>query len=294
MFDRKLRFKEHLDKVLKKGNKIASAIAGISRSNWGPEFKYLVRLFNAVAAPRMDYRAIIWHRPKDNKAAAISQLGKLSTIQRQIMRPILGCFRTTPTSALEVESTLIPPQYRLTLKILFTVLCMKTTPLQHPIRKWIERASQIGGGRPYESNLENLVRQYPQIYNTPVETILPYIKPPWWSLPIEIRIATSKKEAYEQHAASLQQATQGNMLVAYTDGSCIDSKVDAACYCPAEGKVVQKFIGTDKEANVFMAGLDAINMALRIVQSPPIEAYKGCIIYVIRKQKPQLSLSFHN
>ena len=85
MFDRKLRFKEHLNEVLKKGNKIADAIVGISRSNWGLKFKHLVRVFNAVAALRMDYGAIIWYRPKDNKAAATSQLDKLSTIQRQIM-----------------------------------------------------------------------------------------------------------------------------------------------------------------------------------------------------------------
>src|SRR5271170_8107680 len=64
-FDKDLKYRTHLDHIVKKRTKFALAIASIARSNWGPEFKYLKRLFIAVAASRMDYVAIIWHRPKD-------------------------------------------------------------------------------------------------------------------------------------------------------------------------------------------------------------------------------------
>lgn len=62
-FDQKLKFRTQAEKIVAKGTKHVSAIAGIARSRWGPEFKYLRGLFTAVAAPRMDYAAIIWHRP---------------------------------------------------------------------------------------------------------------------------------------------------------------------------------------------------------------------------------------
>ena len=61
IFDQKLKFHSHIDHVIAKGTKYAFAIAGIAKSRWGPEFKYLRRLFTAVAAQRIDYAAIIWH-----------------------------------------------------------------------------------------------------------------------------------------------------------------------------------------------------------------------------------------
>ena len=117
------------------------ALAGIAKSTWGPEFKYLARLFNAVAAPRMDYGAVIWYRPKDSKSTTTSQTRKLSTIQKQAMNAILRCFKTTPTVALEAETALIPPQHRLTDKILDTILRMKRTPKHHPIQLWLKHAT---------------------------------------------------------------------------------------------------------------------------------------------------------
>ena len=58
-FDRKLKFRSHVEQVVAKGTKYTLAIAGIAKSKWGPEFKYLRRLFTAVAAPQIDYAAII-------------------------------------------------------------------------------------------------------------------------------------------------------------------------------------------------------------------------------------------
>ena len=52
-FDQNLKFKSHLDQVVKKGTKFGVAIAGIAKSTWGPEYKYLKRLYTAVATPRM-------------------------------------------------------------------------------------------------------------------------------------------------------------------------------------------------------------------------------------------------
>jgi len=110
IFDQKLKFHTHVKRVIAKATKYALAIAGIAKSRWGPKFKYLRRLFTAVAAPRIDYVAIIWHRPKDTQTApTTSQLRSFSAVQGRIMRAITGCFRTTALTAMEHETGLLSP-----------------------------------------------------------------------------------------------------------------------------------------------------------------------------------------
>ena len=85
-FNQKLKFCSHVEKIIAKGTKYALAIGGIAKSKWGPEFKYLRHLFTAVAAPQIDYRAIIWHRPRDTRTAlTTSQLNTLLSLQGKIM-----------------------------------------------------------------------------------------------------------------------------------------------------------------------------------------------------------------
>src|SRR5205814_5600964 len=118
IFDQKLKFHSHIKQVVARVTKYALAIAEIAKSRWGPEFKYLRRLFTAVAAPRIDYAAIIWHRPEDTRTApTTSQLRALSSLQGRIMRAITGCFRITAIAALAYETALLSPQWTLTSKI---------------------------------------------------------------------------------------------------------------------------------------------------------------------------------
>ena len=51
--------KAHLDQEIKKGTKFVLAITSIAKSNWRPEFKYLKRVFIAIATSRMNYTATI-------------------------------------------------------------------------------------------------------------------------------------------------------------------------------------------------------------------------------------------
>src|SRR5579859_6063593 len=82
LFDRGLKYHAHTNQAIRKGTQFALAIGRIARATWGSPFKYLRRLFTAVTAPRMDYAAVIWHRPEDKTAPTTQQLRKLSTVQR--------------------------------------------------------------------------------------------------------------------------------------------------------------------------------------------------------------------
>jgi len=82
IFDNKLLFKSHVQHAVKKGTSAALALAGIANCKWGMPHNLVRRLFQTVIAPRMDYGAIIWHRPKANGSAAHSmQARKFTTVQ---------------------------------------------------------------------------------------------------------------------------------------------------------------------------------------------------------------------
>ena len=138
-FDQKLKFRTHIEQIVAKATKYALAVAGIAKSRWGPEFKCLRRLFTAVAAPRMDYAAIIWHRPKDIQTVpTTSQMQALSSVQGRIIWAITGCFWTTVRMAMEHETALAPPKWCLTDKILQTITRIVTTETNYPIQAWIK------------------------------------------------------------------------------------------------------------------------------------------------------------
>ena len=88
----------------------------------------------------MDYAACIWHRPREKGSARTDHNKKLSIIQRHAMKAITGCYITTPTAALEIESELEPPWIRLQTKVLSAITRMQTLAANHPLQHWIAEA----------------------------------------------------------------------------------------------------------------------------------------------------------
>jgi hypothetical protein len=111
------------------------AMANIAKATWGAQFTHLRQLFIAVVAPRIDYAAGIWYRLKDHRAQTIAQTTKLASTQRHAMKAIIGCFRTTATIAMEMETELPPPHIRLQEKILRNLTRMQTLSEKHPLTK---------------------------------------------------------------------------------------------------------------------------------------------------------------
>jgi hypothetical protein len=282
-FDQGLKYRAHTNHAVKKGTQFRLAIGKIARATWGSEFKYLRRLFTAVTTPRMDYAAAIWHRPEDKNALTIQQANKFSTVQRQVMKAITGCFRTTPTAALENETDLPPVSLRLRGKVLNTITRMQTLSNRHPLHKWISQARKNGGTLPYPSNLENIARYFPE-YIQEVETIYPYIRPPWWTFKPTIHIDASKEAAKKHHlqTTSPEQSNaalnQCDTLHIYTDGSGIKEGIGAAMVCLTNQYTEQRYLGTEGESMVYAGELEAIHMAIVHVKHNS-HRYKKCRIF---------------
>ena len=111
------------------------------------------------------------------------------------MKAILGCYRTTPTVAMEIESGLLPAWIRLQTKVLSAATRMQSLSLNHPIQTWlsqgIRNAKMSTRPAPHCSNLENLAREFPNLMTCKIEEVKPFVKPPWTEHPTQ---RTAKEE----------------------------------------------------------------------------------------------------
>ena len=274
IFDKGLRFKEHVQHATKKGTKFALAMGRIANAKWGTQYQYIRQLFVSVVAPRMDYAAIVWHRPaKYGQTHAPSQTKSLSTAQRTAMKAILGAFRTTPTVALEVETNLAPTHLRLRRKVLRTMTRMQTHPDTHPLAACIQRAAS-SKSKTFITTLEYLLRTYPQ-HTMALETIQPFAYPPWWTPSHIIHLSESKDEAKCFHDSN---PASDKTLRIYTDGSGINGHIGVAVHCPELNETRQRYLGTEKEQNVYAAELTAIDIGIKMSVEAPME-FTETIIY---------------
>ena len=190
------------------------------------------------------------------------------------MKAILGCFRTTSTSALEHESALLPPHLRLQSKILRSFTRLLTLPAKHPIHNYLEQA-RLSRRLTHMSPLEYIYQTFPQHSDMPIETIHPFPKPLWWSPSIQVIIANNKKEAKKYHDEMIHEPTT---ICFYTDGSGIDGHIGAAAHCPQTSGTKQQYLGTDSAQNVYVAELYAIKLAIDMALASPPQ-HRKCIIY---------------
>ena len=155
---------------------------------------------------------------------------------------------------------------------------MATTAINHPIHVWISKAAKQDGSL-YLSNIENLIKHYPQYIQPDLEHITPYIRPPWWNLTASIEISPLNKDnAAKARQQRLQQMSRKDLVV-YTDGSGHNGHIGAAMYSSTINLTKGKYVGTDKIHNVYAAELTAIQMATRLFEEK-LDEYSNVYIFV--------------
>jgi ribonuclease HI len=128
------------------------------------------------------------------------------------------------------------------------------------------------------SNLENLIKHYPEYIQTDMEHIAPYIRPPWWKSPAITEILSgNKEEAAKAHQERLCQISPQDLIV-YTDDSGHDGHIGAAIHSPTIGTTKGKYIGTEGTHNVYGAELTAIQMAVKLFEEK-INIYTNVYIF---------------
>jgi hypothetical protein len=152
---------------------------------------------------------------------------------------------------------------------------MQTAPATHPINAAIQGATSSRSTSPVITPLEHLARTFPN-HSTPIETIQPFPVPPWWQPPFVTKIEMNKKSAKSAHDGTIQD---DSTLCIYMDGSGIDRHIGAAAVCPQLARALRRYLGSDKEHNVYTAEIIALELAAEIALSSP-PSYTKCVIYV--------------
>jgi hypothetical protein len=183
IFDKELRFKTHVQYAVKKGTSAALALSSIGRTTWGASHQQIRQLFESTVATRMDYGAIVWHRPDaKGQTQHSAAMRKFTTVQRIGMIGVLGCYRTTPTLALEIDSDLQPSWLRLQTKVLSSYTRFKSLPHRHPVKTRIRNARsnvKSTAKLTHVSNLENIYLQFPKLAKEKIAKVQPFTKAPW-------------------------------------------------------------------------------------------------------------------
>ncbi|OQE09663.1 hypothetical protein PENFLA_c105G04679 [Penicillium flavigenum] len=134
IFDHELRWKEHVQQVVKRATKVNIALGGLRQLR--PE--QMRQLYEACVAPVVEYASTVWHDPLRDK----THLRHLRTVQRAALTRILSAFRTVATSTLEVEADVLPSHLRLRYRAQTTITKLHTLPRKHPIWDTLLRAQR--------------------------------------------------------------------------------------------------------------------------------------------------------
>lgn len=252
---------EQAQKARKKAATLLAALASIAGSTWGANTLQLRRMYTAILLPQITYACSTWYiRGGHGFKGATNEVHRtMESIQYQALYKIAGAFRTTSRAALEVCLHVPPPTVTLARMAEEACLRLLTSPLREvllAIRRGSEEAS--GPTAPLASPLYRLERTVEEKVGTlrQIETILPFIVPPWWEAP-ETSIEDTREKALQAHKEALKSP---NGIVAYTDGSATDGGVGAAVVSNLGTRRFQ--IGTPDTHTVYAAELTGIDEAL--------------------------------
>lgn len=219
VWNRELRWKEHVQQVVKRATKANISLAGLRHLRSGQ----MRQVYQACVTPIMDYASTVWHNPLKDKR----HLKWLDTVQRSALIRILSAFRTIATATMEVETYILPTHLRLKQRAQSVIVKLCTLPRSHPMHDVLARARRRRdnvGARcrfPLAESMKTMnVEQLDGL-----ETIDPKPRCPW-SLPafVEIDIEPDRDKAKDE--ATAIAASPG--IVVYSDASGRNNQLGAA------------------------------------------------------------------
>lgn len=127
IFDKEMRWKEHVQEAVKRATKVSLALSGLRHLR----SEQMRQLYQACITPVVDYASTVWHNPLRDKM----HLRLLRTVQRAALIRILSAFRTVSTAALEVEAYILPTHLRLRQRAQTVIARFSTLPADHPVHE---------------------------------------------------------------------------------------------------------------------------------------------------------------
>jgi ribonuclease HI len=256
IFDRELRFKEHVARAAKRGWQGVQALSRLR----GIRPATARQLYNATVASKIDYAAAVWFSPYLGKAMPIWIRGLLTPIQRVAAKAITNCFRTVAEEAACAEAHMLPTQARLARKITkFWVDC-HTLPKTNLMWGCMEKVATAEPDSLHKSPLM-FMRTHTMRLLDDMETIDAFAVAPWQqSLRQVVHISPEREEALKRC-----QNAEGTEIQIFTDASMKNDKVGYSILAWVDSSAkteMLRTIGTSDMVNVYIAELGAIMEAV--------------------------------
>ena len=181
VLDQRLRYREHIGNVAKKG--VLATLALKRLRNLRPET--VRRLYNSTVVPVIDYASVIW-APNAPKFA----LSPLVQVQRMGARAIVGAFRTVSLLVAESEAAILPFERRFLTTQLTTWVKWHAKPSSHRFWK-IKRTIDLSNKR-WISPLQKMAEKFKALDLEKMEKIEAFVKAPWVP-PVQVNIFGREK-----------------------------------------------------------------------------------------------------
>ena len=200
------------------------------------------------------------------------------------MKTITEYIKIISITTLQYEIKLLSIEFELCKQITKYLIYIQTFSMKYPIKTWLLKAIRYRGiinRIIHMSNLEYLVKQYPDYITEIMEEIHSYIKSSWWTL---INTTTHiinipKDKAKEEYVNFLRHNNTSNILNIYTDGSGIENHIETTVYSSTISVIAHDYLGKTDNANVYTTELMTIHLGVKMTDKSP-ELYDKCYIYI--------------
>ena len=273
-FDNKMKWDIHTQTLINSIRRKANFFKLLTRGKTILKPNLLIRIYKAMIRSKLDYGAIIL------SSITTSRAQELERAQNQILRIILGCFQSTPTPLLNIETGITPVAQRwddLATRYLLKLSQKRWNPAYATIRtivtsqrQWKPRATPAAA-----THLPRLNQLVKNLFNwDPVNEVQVNKFPPWTDMntstkffPMSKDTATKQKELAREMFLTLTSNEPITHISVFTDGSVHkeSGKTTCAFFIPKlEEK--QSWLLT-QHTSIFSAELTAIDEALRYLYS---------------------------
>lgn len=228
-FDKKLRWKKHLENIKKECTQRLNIIKMLGHQKWGASKDILLRLYQTIIRSKIEYSCAAFKHVKRTYKK------KLQTIENTAIRIATGAFRTSPIKSLHCEASQLPLKYRLselTLCYLANVASVPSSPIHQITFQPDSNKPRIINSCPLQREISqemlNLDIEFPPVLKQSFPKHPPWaINKPKFNLTLAQynKSSTPTNTFRKTYLAEIQQYQQFTNI--FTDGSIIDNKTGA-------------------------------------------------------------------
>ena len=277
IFDKKLNFKAHIERVKVKCLKALNLLKVVSKMDWGGDRRVLLKLYRSLIRSKLDYGSIVYG------SARRSYLQKLEPIANQSLRIALGAFHTSPIESLRAEAnepSLSLRREKLSLQYALRISANKYNPTHTSI---------------FEPNDEHLFQAKPNAiptfgirikhmlgemdFHTGKVVPIAICNTPPWKTPTpnilfdlsQYKKADTTPEIFKSKFIEITSKFPHHKHI-YTDGSKEEEKVG----CAAITRQHSSSARLPDHSSIFTAELFAIKLALEHIEDYPYSSFIVC------------------